>query len=261
MMRTLGSLILAAGLVGACAAATGPAASSQTAPAPRASGPPSGGAGVTGSDEPNVSPSAEPASTPSADPSTGPSDQTVAILDVQCGVGAPVLASRLVRTSPRGVRFRVTGQKGWEFGIDHALGHESVALDAASETIVLTIAPGDVKLDCGDPRGSSALATTPLSIEDPDGWYRTTAIADGAGTCVSESRDYAAGARGKADPPLRQAHQLLHGLQAGDVVERGGYASDTGLVRVVRAGKVIGRLEFDTDGHGGWLLAGSTMCG
>src|SRR3954467_6990742 len=128
MMRTLGSLILAAGLAGACAAPTGPDAPSQTAPPPRASGPPS--RGVTASDGPTVGPSGEPASTPSAEPSTGPSDRAVAVLDVQCGTGGPVLASPAVRMSPRGVRFKVTGQKGWEFGIDHALGHESVALDA-----------------------------------------------------------------------------------------------------------------------------------
>src|SRR4051794_3982430 len=122
MMRTLGSLILAAGLAGACAAATDPGASSQTAPAPQPSGPPSRGPGVTASNGPTVGPSAEPASTPSAEPSTGPSDRAVAVLDVQCGTGGPVLASPAVRTSPRGVRFKVTGQKGWEFGIDHALG-------------------------------------------------------------------------------------------------------------------------------------------
>jgi hypothetical protein len=253
MMRTLGSLILAAGLAAGCAAVTIPDPPSRTASA-------SAEATVAPSSEPAPAASGEPTAAPSAEPTPGSSDQPLAVLDVRCGTGAPVLASAHVRTSPRGVRFKVEGQKGWELGIDHALGHESVSLDSANQTILVNIAPGDVKLDCGHVAGTTELPTTPLRIEDPDGWYRTVVVADGAGTCASESIDYAGGARGKADSPLRQAQRLLRGLQAGDVVERGGYASDTGLVRVVRAGNVIGHMEFEKDGHGGWLLGGSTMC-
>jgi hypothetical protein len=45
------------------------------------------------------------------------------------------------------------------------------------------------------------------------------------------------------------------------VVERAGYPVDTGSVRVVRSGEVIGVLSFEDDGHGGWLYTGSTLCG
>ena len=32
-------------------------------------------------------------------------------------------------------------------------------------------------------------------------------------------------------------------------------------MRVVRGGEVTGALEFNADGHGGWLLMGSSLCG
>ena len=72
--------------------------------------------------------------------------------------------------------------------------------------------------------------------------------------------DYVEGARGKVVGPIRQSRDMLRGLRAGDVVERAGYATDKGSVRVVRSGKVIGVLTFEDDGRGGWLLSGSTLC-
>ena len=69
------------------------------------------------------------------------------------------------------------------------------------------------------------------------------------------------GAKGEIGDPVLLARKALRGLRAGDVVERGGYPAETGLVRVVRAGNVIGAISFDGDGRGGWFLAGSTLCG
>ena len=75
---------------------------------------------------------------------------------------------------------------------------------------------------------------TALRIEDPDGFYRSVAIGNGVGSCASASLDYVEGARGKVVGPIRQSRDMLRGLRAGDVVERAGYATDKGSVRVVR---------------------------
>ena len=87
------------------------------------------------------------------------------------------------------------------------------------------------------------------------------AIGNVAGSCVSGDALYVEDARGSKEDPVRQARKLLKGLRAGDVVQRGGYPADKGLVRVVRDGQVIGTMTYEDDGHGGWLLVGSTSCG
>ena len=239
MLRTLVSVVVSAVVGAGCAAVV-------VSPVPTQSAAPS--------------PTPTPSSASTAGPTAGASDALPAVLDVHCGPGAPTLGSDRVRTSPGGVRFHVTGQPGWELGIDHESGHDAVLLEAANQDVVLGVAPGDVSVNCSDPTLSSAPSTSPLRIEDPDSWYRAKTISDGAGSCVSNSVDYAEGARGKAAGPIQQAREMLRGLQTGDVVERAGYATDKGWVRVVRDGKVIGTLAFDDDGHGGWLYSGSTLC-
>jgi len=206
-------------------------------------------------------PAPAPSSVPTAAPTAGASGELVAVLDVRCGPGAPDLGSDRVRASRDGVRIRVTGEPGWYLGIEHESGRESVPLDAANPEIVLRLAPGDVRIDCGDPTLPDLPPASALRIEDPDGWYHPSAISDGVGSCVSGSASYGPDARGKTTDPVGQARALLRGLKAGDVVERAGYATDKGRVRVVRADKVIGSLEFEADGHGGWLLMGSSLCG
>lgn len=245
-MRVL-SLLVAAVILAACA------------PDPSPSAPPQGSLSAS---EPSMT-APSPAASPSdpAEPSRTPTVGPVAVLDVECGPAAPVLGSDTVRTSPDGIHLRVTGEPGWDVGIGHELGRESVLLERANQELVLRIAPGEVTVDCGDPTLPNLPPTSALRIEDPDGWYRSTAIGAGAGSCVSASVDYAQGAKGEIGDPVLLARAALRGLRAGDVVERGGYPADTGLVRVVRAGEVIGALTFDGDGRGGWFLAGSTLCG
>jgi hypothetical protein len=198
---------------------------------------------------------------PAASPSDGPSAEPAAILDVTCGTAAPVLSSDRVRAAADGIRIRVTGEPGWVLGIGGDSGQESVQLEAATQDLVLRIAPGDVTVECGDPTLPNLSPTSPLRVEDPDGWYRSMAIGAGAGSCFAGIVDYAEGARGDTVDPVLQARKALRGLKPGDIVERAGYPVDRGSVRVVRAGEVIGVLGYEADGHGGWLSTGSTLCG
>jgi hypothetical protein len=195
-------------------------------------------------------------------PAPEPTGELVAVLTVRCADGAPKLNSDRVRATRDGAQLMVTGQKGWILGVAHESGGESFDLEKADQAIVLRIAPGDVKIDCGDPAQAGNLPGAHVRIEDPDGWYRSIAIGNVAGSCMSGDAMFTEDARGSTEDPVRQARKLLlKGLRAGDVVQRGGYPADTGLVRVVRDGQVIGTLTYVDDGHGGWLLPSSTLCG
>jgi hypothetical protein len=194
-------------------------------------------------------------------PAPEPSGELVAVLAVRCGDGAPELDSDRVRATRDGVRLRVTGPAGWQLGVEYESGRESIGLDEADQGVVLRIAPGDVLIDCGDPEQAEIPPGASVRIEDPDGWHRSMAIGNVAGSCMSGEALYAEDARGSKENPVEQAKKRLKGLRDGDVVERGGYPVDEGLVRVVRDGQVIGALTYIDDGHGGWLPGGSTLCG
>jgi hypothetical protein len=255
------AILLAIGmaLVTGCGGTSAPssgAGSLRPAPVPSASAEwPTVGASAS------PSPMLVPSSAPPSPPTAGASGELVAVLDVRCGPGAPELGSDRVRASRDGVRIRVTGEPGWLLGIEDESRRESVPLEAAVQELVLGVAPGNVTIDCGDPTLPDLPPASALRIEDPDSWYRPMSIDNSVGSCVSGSASYGNEARGKSADPVRQAQELLRGLRAGDMVERGGYATDKGWVRVVRADEVIGILEFNSDGYGGWLLMGSTLCG
>ena len=69
------------------------------------------------------------------------------------------------------------------------------------------------------------------------------AIGNVAGSCVSGDALFAEDARGSKGGPVGQARKLLNALRSGDVVQRGGYPADKGLVRVVGNGQVIGNRD------------------
>ena len=139
-------------------------------------------------------------------------------------------------------------------------GHESVQLSASPESITLRVPPGDAGISCADPSLPEIGPAAPLTVEDPDGWYRPAEPEPGGGDCLSMNATPAMGATGAKGDPVALARIALTDLRPGDVVERGGYPVDTGTVRVVRGGVVIGRLTYVADGQGGWLLLSSTMC-
>ena len=227
---------------------------------------PSEAAVATGTPDPTpvVTPKPTNKPEPSDEPVTPapePSGELVAVLTVRCGDGAPELDSDRVRATRDGVRLRITGQKGWTLGMDYAGGGDGIDLKGGAQEVVRRLPPGDLTLNCGDNGQAEPLPDRLVRIEDPDGWYRSMAIGNAAGSCVSGEAMYVADARGSKESPVLQARKLLQGLRPGDVVQRGGYPADMGLVRVVRDGQVIGVLRYEEDGHGGWLFGGSALCG
>lgn len=203
--------------------------------------------------------------TPPGTETAGPGELSPALPDtvaVACAddAAAPALDTDRVRASAEGVRFVVTGPVGWVLGVTTDRGHESVQLSASPESITLRVPPGDVGISCADPSLPEIGPAAPLAVEDPDGWYRAAEPEAAGGDCASINATPAMGAAGAKGDPVALARMALAGLRAGDVVERAGYPVDTGTVRVVRGGVVIGRLTYLADGQGGWLLVSSTMC-
>ncbi len=191
---------------------------------------------------------------PDTSPTPGPE------VAVACAAGAPTLSTDRVLASPDGVHFLVTGPAGWAFGVTTERGHDGVEISGGPASIVLVVPPGDVGISCADPSLPEIGPETPLVVEDPAGWYRPSEPGPAAGSCLTMDANVAAGARGTPGDPVALARLALANLRPGDIVERGGYPVESGTVRVVRAGTVIGRLTYDADGHGGWLLVGSTLC-
>jgi len=221
-----------------------------------------GGAGPTNPPAAAASPRAS--ATSGATPALSPMGSQALATDVvvECGPGAPVLASGRVRASADGVRFVVTGQAGWMFGVTTNDGQAGNQLENRRAAFTWLVPPGDVGVSCADPSLPGAAPVTALRIEDPDGLYRPVALGQNAsaGDCVTANVDYGEDARGKPGDPIELTRTAVDGLLAGDVVERGGYPVETGSVRIVRAGEVVGHVRYGSDGHGGWLPLGGTLC-
>jgi hypothetical protein len=254
--------------VGACGGAS-PSGGSQAPRSSSEAADPSPVATAVATQAPETTPVVTPKPTnqpePTEEPVTPapePTGDLVEVLTVRCGDGAPGLNSDRVLATKDGIRLRVAGRKGWNLGMEFATGRESVGLEKADQEVVLRIGPGNVTIDCGDPAQAGIPPGTFVRVEDPDGWYRPMEIGNVVGSCMSGDAMYVEDARGsKADPVEQTRKQLLKGLRAGDIVQRGGYPADKGLVRIVRDGEVIGTLTYVDDGHGGWLLLSSTLCG
>jgi hypothetical protein len=257
-MRSQGMAIVAIVLsvtLAACVTAAQPASPGTVPPAtaPTATEPTPGA-----TPDPTLAPTPVPVLTPT--PATSIAGDLVDVAQVTCGVGAPVLASGRVRAARDGVHFAATGQPGWMLGLEYSTGGDGIALEQDRTVATFKVPPGDVLLSCAVPGGSPA-PTTPLRIEDPDGWYQAAEIDQAAGSCATGSTEYGPGTKGTKGDPIGLAKKALRGIRPGDVVQRGGYPADTGIVVVVRDGRVIGRITFQDDSYGGWLLGGSTLCG
>lgn len=188
------------------------------------------------------------------------SHDLVDVLRVRCGETGLELGSDRVRAARDGVHLVIAGTAGYHVGLEHETGGDGVSVQGEAQEVVQLIPPGTLAIGCGLPADPWPLPGFDVRVEDPSGVYRPYALGMGAGGCVSGSASYAAGARGDKAQPVKQARAHLAGLRAGDVVQRAGYPVETGRVRVVRGGEVIGSLEYEPDGHGGWLLMNSTLC-
>ncbi len=216
------------------------------------------------STEATTSPAPSPSPAPVASPAPTPGQTAGQVLPtavtVTCGAGAPLLNTNRVRASADGVRFVVSGGAGWQFTVQDVNGNDGTLLGSDLTGLTLRIPPGDVTVECTAP-GPSTPSATPLRVEDPDGWYRSVSLDPVSGSCTTADALHGEGARGPAKDPVEFARSIVRDLQPGDTVERGGYPADTGLVRVVRSGHVIGVITFEADGQGGWLLSGASLCG
>ena len=248
----VGGVMLATGiLLAGCA----PGGASSPSPAALSSAAPSPSSAPTASD---ASPSA--ALVVTAAPSPAGSSALAAEIAIKCGPGAPVLGSGRVRASADGVRFVVTGEVGWIFGISTDRGSGAIQLESRPVRITQLVPPGDVGVSCADPSLPGTAPVTALRIEDPDGLYRPVATSPNASGCVNGNADYGEDALGKPGDPIRLTRAAVDGIQAGDVVERGGYPVENGSVRIVRGGEVVGSVTFGSPRSGGWLLLGWTLC-
>jgi hypothetical protein len=117
-----------------------------------------------------------------------------------------------------------------------------------------TVPPSAASAPTVAPAQTVAPAPTPVPTSTP---VSTAPPSSDTTSCVSPTFDYAQGARGKAGEPVDLARVDVGGIRPGDVVERDTAA---GSVRIVRDGAVIGRVTYDPDGAGGWLLVGGTLC-
>lgn len=200
--------------------------------------------------QPNVPP-------PTPDPFA---DQILATeVDAECGPSGPSLVSRRVRTSAEGVRFVATGPVGWSLNIASERGSDGLWLETGLADQTLLLPPGDVELSCSDGAGLDGAGVKPLRIEDPDSLYRTVDVGAANG-CVAGSNSFGEGAVGEQGAPVELARAHVSGVASSDILERGGYPVQSGLVRIVRSGKVIGYIAFDPDGHDGWLSGEWILC-
>lgn len=102
---------------------------------------------------------------------------------------------------------------------------------------------------------ASASATIVLSSPSPP------PSAD-VGGCVNASVDFAPDARGSKGDPTELARAALSGLRGTDLLTRvAGSDSTSTQIVITRDDQEIGRVQFDQDPDGGWLLGQAVLCG
>ena len=113
---------------------------------------------------------------------------------------------------------------------------------------------------CIEPTSTAPDVSSALRIEDPQAFYRPVDPGATATRCVVGTADYGPDPPGIKGDPITITRAAVHGLTTGDSVERAGYPSEAGLVRIVQGGNVIGSVRFDENPTGGWLVISSAMC-
>ncbi|HJS27852.1 MAG TPA: cupredoxin domain-containing protein, partial [Actinomycetota bacterium] len=147
-------------------------------------------------------------------------------------------------------------------GADSAVSSQGRGTNESSAEVILQSAPGRYVLSCTAPQeGGVGIAS--LEVVDPNGSFVPAEPECSGGEAWGMSPAYAPGALGDRGDPVEIARMRLTGLQEGDVVERAGYAQGDGtaIVRIVRDGAVVAKVELFDDGQGGWLLSSMDGCG
>ena len=154
------------------------------------------------------------------------------------------------------VSFRVAE----DAGSDAAVTSPERGATASTGEVVLLSPPGRYVLSCTAPQGEVGIAS--LDVVDPNGSFVSAEPECSGGEAWGTAPAYAPGAVGDRGDPVDVARTRLTGLQSGDVVERAGYlqSDDAAIVRVIRGGTVIARVDLFDDGRGGWLLSSMEGC-
>jgi hypothetical protein len=179
--------------------------------------------------------------------------------------GPPRIETPAVKPQPDGVHIEFVNETGKDMGFsieDPSEGGMGDNAPQGTSTQVVDLHPGTVSIACYDAFTADAgeAAKTALRIVDEDDVWIPARLT--CGQQFSGYLDYAADARGNADP-LEAAREGLGGyMQPGDTVEPAGYpeAQTTLLYRMVRAGEVLAIVELEDDGSGGWLPGNVTGC-
>jgi hypothetical protein len=195
---------------------------------------------------------AEP--TPSVEPIASPT------AEVTCDGSATNVLTPRVAAQPDGVHIVVTNTSS----VDLSLQIEGVGgdnADVGEHELVWPLAPGPVRVRCLDPTADAGSegGYGSLEVVDPDGVYVSPEL-ECSNAVTMFVDDFGEGV-GDHDDPADVARAHLTGLADDDVVERAGYPdSPEPVIRIVRDGVVVGRLDLFPDSQGGWLLSSLERC-
>jgi hypothetical protein len=174
--------------------------------------------------------------------------------------GETRLWTPVVEVRPDGVHLDIENRAGeptsfFGFALDVGEGrHEEV----------VTVPPGRMKVACypysqheSDPKP----VRYDLELVDPKGHWVSTELDCETDMVESTIRDFMELDEGLSQDPLQLVEENVKGLEAGDVVEVGGYPeAEVPTVRVVRAGRVIATFGFIQADDGGLAIETSDLC-
>jgi hypothetical protein len=189
---------------------------------------------------------------------------------ITCDGATPIARTPVVLTQPDGVHVVLSNptDETLSFSIERAPADSYEAsvssLEPGSTQLVLTQPPGHVEFWCSSApkEGQAGVAgIAGFEIVDPDGHYISPELECEGGSAYGSGSAYPAGTTGDRGTPIEVAEARLTGLEPDDVVEIAGYPdASLPVLRIVRDGRVVGRVKLADDGAGRWLLESVEGC-
>jgi hypothetical protein len=193
---------------------------------------------------------------------------------IACDGADPIVQTPVVATQPDGVHVEVSNptDQTLSFSIGPDIGSPDAAVSALAPgtvDLVLTNAPGPMSFSCSPPleegqAGVSGLGS--FEVVDPVGNYVPAdlecVVGSAYGSGAAQPAGGGGGASGFAGDPVQVVRDHVSGLEFDDLVERAGYlGTEVPVIRIVRAGAIVGKITLSGDGSGGWLLSSIEGCG